>query len=122
MSRQLTFEQIDTTEEADIPVIKGELTDTGSNVVFMLDDERPNVVLVHMAAANYDGDMSSILDEIVRQTDRTAIWFMNPLEQEMGESDHTPLLDLLDGFSVMTKELGGEEVVVYEGEWQLDDG
>lgn len=120
MSRKLTFDKIDTTKEEELAVIKGELQDTGSNVVFMLDDE-DDVILVHMASANYDGDMSTILDEIVSQTDRSRIWFMNPLEQQMGDDDHTPLLDLLDGFEVTTREMNGEVVTMYEGEWHLED-
>lgn len=120
MSRKLTFDKIDETEEEELAVIKGELQDTGSNVVFMLDDEE-DVVLVHMASANYDGDMSTILDEIVNQTGRQRIWFMNPLEQQMGDEDHTPLLDILDGFEVTTREMNGDEVTMYEGTWEVTD-
>lgn len=117
MARDLTFDQIDTTEDGELAVVKGELQDTESTVVFMVDRD-DGCIRVHVANSNYEGDMAIIIDEIVGQTGLTEVRFMNPIEQDT-DGDETPLFDRLDGFEVTTESFeDADDAIEYVGEWE----
>lgn len=119
-TRRLTFEQIATTEHHNEPVLRGEFPDTGSYVNAVLSDNRSTIRVTH-TESYHDGDMSRILDAMVRQLDTHDVRFMVPL----GETYGSDLESKLHGYEKTTETHpgpGGEtaEVEVLVGEWTPD--
>lgn len=120
VTRRLTFEQIAITEDTGDPVLRGELPDTSSYLNAVLSDDLSTIRVTHVFS-NRDGDMSTMLDTMVRQLDTTDVRFMVPLGKEFGSD----LEDHLHGYEKTTEEhahptRGTIEVEVLVGEWTPD--
>lgn len=139
-SRKLTFEQIDTTHDTGDPVIQAQLQDTNSLAIFTI-NYHWDAVMIHLVDSFREGDMSVLLDEIVRQAPTSGgnsgfVVFTNPLDWSPYESDRVGdrgLFDKLDGFEkteIEPEELPddgaevptGDAVRAYVGVWHAGPG
>lgn len=111
-NRQLTFKRIATTEDTGDPVIQAEFTDVGSHMKVII-DTADEILRVAFVKSEAKGDMSRILDEIVRQVGWTHVMFLTPLNDQLEAK--------LDGFTEGTEYIERmDDVLTYlEGEWTV---
>lgn len=95
MSRKLTFNRINTTEDTGDPVIRAELEDVGSRMDFIvLSDE--NLIRVWYVQSKHKGDMKIMLDEVTNQLGFNNVDFLEP--DTSHELFDKSIEEVLDGF------------------------
>lgn len=95
MSRKLTFNRINTTEDTEDPVIRAELEDVGSRMDFIvLPDE--NLIRVWYVQSKHKGDMKIMLDEVTNQLGFNNVDFLEP--DTSHELFDKSIEEVLDGF------------------------
>lgn len=118
-TRKLSYDRIATTEDTGDPVIRAELEDTGSYVNVIVAGD--GIIRIANVESRYQGDMKTIVDDLVDQLETERIWFMNPLT-EFGSN----LEQRLHGFEKKTVDIHSpgtdvDKIEVLEGEWLMED-
>lgn len=113
MSRELTFEQLATTEDTGELVLRAEFPDVGSMCdVILVEGDALHVWLVE---SNVKGDMKRMIDEIVRQTGRQEVVFLSPL-------DFSNIRERVYDYEEVTETLpNGKKQKRLVTTWELDD-
>lgn len=103
--------KIDEDPEAEIPIF-GYARENGSHTVFCFPDEGKAHIRVLFTMSKKDGDMSRMVDAIVKRFGVNELVFFNVM--------NTDLTEALNGVSTYTKEVGGEKIVIGEVTWDND--